>query len=245
MHTPRSTALVAFLLIAGTAAAGAQGRGRGHDQDKDKDKHEAGGRVEVVSPQEQQRRVEIERERTTHYRDDYNRQLAAIRAQNAELQNQQRLEALRTQQAYAAERAREGREIQIEREYNREPYVTAPHVYRYMIGGTPRETNQYGVDVLRRAVQYGYQQGYQAGMSDRRDHWRDDYRNAVAYRDANYGYRGAYVDQSDYNYYFREGFQRGYEDGYSQRYQYGQYTNGSASILSNVLNSILGLVPLR
>ena len=52
-----------------------------------------------------------------------------------------------------------------------------------------------------------------------------------AYQDANYGYNGYYVDQDDYNYYFREGFRRGYEDGYYSRYQYGSYSNGNYSML--------------
>ena len=33
----------------------------------------------------------------------------------------------------------------------------------------------------------------------------------MPYRDANYGYSGYYVDRSDYNHYFREGFRRGYQ----------------------------------
>ena len=44
-----------------------------------------------------------------------------------------------------------------------------------------------------------------------------DYRDSYAYRDANYGSSGYYLAQVDYNYYFREGFQRGYEDGFSSR----------------------------
>ena len=51
---------------------------------------------------------------------------------------------------------------------------------------------------------------------------RFDYRNNWAYRDANYGYTGMYVDQPQYNYYFRQGFQRGYEDGYYSRSQYAR-----------------------
>ena len=69
--------------------------------------------------------------------------------------------------------------------------------------------------------------------------------DSFAYQDANYGYRGYYVDQADYNYYFRQGFQRGYEDGFNNRYQYGVYLNGSYSVLGNVLSLILNLQSLQ
>jgi N-carbamoyl-L-amino-acid hydrolase len=54
-----------------------------------------------------------------------------------------------------------------------------------------------------------------------------------------------YVQQADYNYYFREGFNRGYRDGYDSRTQYGQYANGSRSILGSVLSQILNLQTMR
>jgi len=72
-----------------------------------------------------------------------------------------------------------------------------------------------------------------------------NYQNSLAYQDANYGYTGNYVNQSDYNYYFRQGFRRGYDDGYYNRSQYGSSSNGSQSILSSLLSSILGLTSLR
>ena len=90
----------------------------------------------------------------------------------------------------------------------------------------------------------GYQEGFRAGAADREDRWHADYQDSFAYQDANYGYNGYYVDQADYNYYFREGFQRGYEDGYNDRYQYGSYSNGSYSVLGNVLSLILSFQPL-
>ena len=71
------------------------------------------------------------------------------------------------------------------------------------------------------------------------------YQSSYAYQDANYGYGGYYVDQDDYNYYFREGFRRGYEDGYNMRYQYGHNSNGAYIILGVVLSHILALQSLR
>src|SRR5207237_6214224 len=101
--------------------------------------------------------------------------------------------------------------------------------------------NQYGADLLRRAVNDGYEEGFRAGSADRQDGWQFDPDNSDAYQDASYGYDGYYVDMGEYQYYFRQGFQRGYEDGYYGRYQYGDYSNGSYSILGNVLNLILDL----
>ena len=80
--------------------------------------------------------------------------------------------------------------------------------------------------------------GFLLGQADRQDGWgfnpQDD-----AYQDASFGYDSYYVDLSEYQYYFREGFRRGYEDGYYGRYQYGSYSNGGYSILGTILDSIL------
>jgi flagellar biosynthesis/type III secretory pathway protein FliH len=107
------------------------------------------------------------------------------------------------------------------------------------------ETNQYGANVLREAVNYGYQQGFRAGEADRQDRWRSNYQDSYPYQDANYGYGGYYIDRDDYNYYFRQGFRRGYEDGYNSRYQYGSYSNGKYTILVAILGSILDMESLR
>jgi len=130
-------------------------------------------------------------------------------------------------------------------DYQRDAYFYTVPSFRYQRGGSYFETNQYGADVLRQAVNYGYSEGFRAGQADREDHWRPSYQDSYAYQDANYGYNGYYVTQDDYNYYFREGFRRGYEDGYNTRYQYGRYSNGSYSVLGDILSQILGLQPLR
>jgi hypothetical protein len=114
--------------------------------------------------------------------------------------------------------------------------------YRYNRGGSYYYTNQYGAQMLRRAISDGYEQGFYSGQSDRQDGWRFDYNNAFGYQDASYGYDGYYVDTSEYQYYFREGFRRGYEDGYYSRYSYGRYSNGRYSILGNILSGILQVV---
>ena len=103
--------------------------------------------------------------------------------------------------------------------------------------------SDYAARLLRQAIQYGYREGIRAGRADEQDGWRFDFRNSFAYRDANYGYRGFYVRQSEYNYYFRQGFRRGYEDGFYGRRHYGRHSNGNDSILSSVLSLVLNLQP--
>jgi hypothetical protein len=129
--------------------------------------------------------------------------------------------------------------------YYNDPYFYTADDYRYYRGGSWYSINRYGADILRQAVNYGYQEGFYAGRADMEDGWRYDYRGAWVYRDANYGYRGFYVSQGEYNYYFREGFRRGYEDGYYQRYRYGRSYNGSDVILGTVLSGILNLQAYR
>lgn len=110
-------------------------------------------------------------------------------------------------------------------------------VYR---NGRYYETDNRGADLLRQAVNRGYQEGFRAGQYDRMNRRRGNYYGSSIYQSGNYGYQ-RYVDSSQYRYYFQQGFQRGYQDGYNSRYQYGTYRNGVANILGNVLAGILNL----
>jgi hypothetical protein len=74
---------------------------------------------------------------------------------------------------------------------------------------------------------------------------RQQRQQARAYQDANYGYTGMYIDEPQYNHYFRQGFPRGYDDGYYGRYRYGRSDNGTYQILANLLTQILSLRSLR
>jgi hypothetical protein len=130
-------------------------------------------------------------------------------------------------------------------DYDGDPFFFAVSIYRYNRGGRYYETNQYGADLLRQAVNTGYEEGFRAGEADRQDHWRFSYEDSYAYQDANFGYNGYYVDRDDYNFYFREGFRRGYEDGFNSRYQYGRYADGSYSMNDGVLTVVLGFQPVR
>ena len=127
--------------------------------------------------------------------------------------------------------------------YYNDPYYYTANNYRYQRDGRSYQTNVYGARLLKQAVNQGYAEGFRSGRADRMDRWKYDYWNAYAYQDANMGYKGYYVKQSEYNYYFRQGFQKGYRDGYYNRYQYGRYDedNNDYNIWSSVLSSILGL----
>jgi hypothetical protein len=152
----------------------------------------------------------------------------------------------RYQQQYVGNLNEQNMRLQNERhDYNNDPYFYTAANYRYSRGGRYYETNQYGANLLREAVNYGYEQGFMAGQADRQDRWRYGYQDSYAYQDANYGYGGYYVPQDEYNYYFRQGFQRGYEDGYYSRYRYGVHSSGKYSILGAILGSILDMQSLR
>ncbi len=267
MKKTGSIAIAALLLVVGSSAAvnGQQrddrnkhdDRGhdnRGHDKkDHDKKDHDnrghdnRGSRDGQISAQEQQQRIQIQEQRAAAYRAHLDGQTRLAQQQNAQLQQQRRMAQYRVQQQYLENLRQQQQYLRTQRDYRNDPYYSTGNTYRYNVGGVARQTNQYGADELRRAVNLGYQQGALAGQADRQDRGRADYRNSYAYRDANYGYNGNYVAQSDYNAYFREGFRRGYEDGYNTRTTYGNYNynNNTGSILGNVLNTILGLTKLQ
>jgi len=241
MQKMRLMSTAALLLAASSTAVFAQGRGRGRGRD---DHPDTPGRY--VSQQEQQRRIAEEQRRQSDYQRSLDAQVRAAQARTAQIQAQQRATAqLAAQQRYVQELQAQQARMRVQRDLSRDPYVSAVPTYRYRYNGATRETNQYGVDALRGAVNNGYSVGYQQGQADRSDGASSNYKRSFAYQDANYGYNGSYVSQSEYNYYFREGFRRGYSDGYASRSQYGTYSNGTGSILSNIVTGILGLTSIR
>jgi hypothetical protein len=193
----------------------------------------------------QRQRAQAEQKRSTQYRQRLDQQVRLSQQRAALMQQQRRINEYRAQQQYLAQLRAQQLRLQTAYNYSNDPYIRTAPSYRYAYSGYTRETNQYGADVLRQAVNYGYEEGVRFGQADRQDGLPADYRNSFAYQDANYGYSGYYVDQADYNYYFRQGFQRGYSDGYYSRSQYGTALNGSPSILATLLSSILGLTSLR
>jgi hypothetical protein len=196
---------------------------------------------------QRQKELIIQQQRRLSDYDARLRQRQIIADQRAKILRQQnRINQYRFQQEYLERLRQQQLAIQQARyyNYNNDPYFYSAPAYRYYNAGRYYEVNQYAADLLRQAVNYGYQEGFRAGQADRSDRWNFGYQNSYAYEDANFGYTGFYVDQSQYNYYFREGFRRGYEDGYYGRYHYGVYQNGTAAILGSVLNLILNFTDL-
>ena len=197
-------------------------------------------------PQERQRQLITEQQaRRVEYSRILDQQRARQQEWAAALQQQKRMTYYRYQQDYWARLRRQQLALQRNYNYNNDPYFYTGWSYRYNRGGSYYETNQYGANLLRAAINNGYREGYRAGQADRRDRFGGGFQNSYAYQDANLGYNGLYVSQDDYNYYFREGFNRGYQDGYNSRYQYGVYSNGNRSILGAVLSTILNLESIR
>jgi len=120
--------------------------------------------------------------------------------------------------------------------------------YRVNRDGRWYNTDHRGADLLRQAVNEGYRQGFAAGRADRNARRHGGWTNNNVYRSGTYGYQNS-VQQSQYQYYFRQGFQRGYQDGSNSRYQdgyngdyqYGTYNGGNLNILGSILNQILNI----
>jgi hypothetical protein len=206
-------------------------KGKAHEQQQQR-----------LSQQQQQERIRRQRELLAQYRERIAQQEVIAQRHAQALLEQERIAHHRFQQAYYERLRQQEAQLRDDRyDYNNDPfYYTAPS-YRYSRDGHDYETNQYGADALRQAVNNGYEAGLQAGRADKQDNWRFDYRQSFAYEDANYGYDGRYIQQDDYNHYFREGFQRGYDDGYNVRRQYGDSVHGADSLLGAVLTTILNL----
>ena len=114
--------------------------------------------------------------------------------------------------------------------------------YRINRGGSYYEVDQRGVNLLRQAINSGYQQGYNAGVRDRRYNRNSNYYyNDQTYRSGTYGYQ-SYVARDQYQYYFQQGFQRGYQDGINSSQQYGYRSNTGINVLGHVISSILQIV---
>ncbi len=127
-----------------------------------------------------------------------------------------------------------------QRQYERQQQRAYNQRYRVYSNGRYYETDDRGAELLRQAVNRGYQQGYRAGQADRGYRRNYNYYGSSMYRSGNYGY-DRYVDSSMYRHYFQQGFQRGYEDGYYSRNRYGYNNNGGLSILGSILSGILNI----
>ena len=182
------------------------------------------------------------------YRNNDYRQDRRISKQQERIEKQRaKLQRIRVQQQRQAELNRRNTQIYNGQVYNGNVYANTNR-YRVNRNGAYYTTDQRGADLLRHAVNAGYQQGFQVGRNDRSGRRRISYSNSNIYQSGTYGYQ-SYVTQSQYQYYFRQGFQRGYQDGsntryqndYNGQYQYGSNNNGVVSILGSILGSILNI----
>jgi len=171
----------------------------------------------------------------------HNQDRRAIKQQQKIAKQQAKLEQERLRAEQARLRAEQLRRQRYNQTYSsgygNNGYGTNNGRYRVMRGGSYYNTDSRGAELLRQAVNQGYQQGYTAGQNDRTYRRRSSYTTSTVYRSGTYGYQ-SYVDRSQYQYYFQQGFQKGYADGYNSRNQYG--SNGT-SILSSILGSILNI----
>jgi TolA-binding protein len=214
---------------------GTSGLASSQEQQRNARQHQRRGTQQWRQEQERQQQ-RIQQQRLNQY-SQQRRQHDRLAQQRGRLLQQQRRQAhLRFQQQYL-ERLRQD---QINLQNARSHEYSAPS-YRYSRGGRYYQTNQYGVDMLRQGVNHGYERGVRAGQADREDRARFSYKDSYAYQDASYGYNGYHVDLNEYRHYFREGFNRGYQDGYYDRSQYGRNSNGSFSLLGNILQQVFNV----
>jgi flagellar biosynthesis GTPase FlhF len=219
---------------------------RGQQQQQQDQGQQQKQQQRLSQQQQQQKLISQQQQRVVQYRQHLEQQQALAQQNAVLLQQQKRIAQYRFQEQYLDRVRQQQIHLRDDRfDYARDPYFYTAPIYRYNRGGSYYETNEYGAKTLRQAVNYGYEAGFRAGKADRDDRWGSNYKDSYAYRDANYGYSGYYVDRSDYNYYFRQGFRRGYEDGYNSRYQYGRFANGNYSILDTILSQILNFQALR
>ena len=112
--------------------------------------------------------------------------------------------------------------------------------YRVYRNGSYYQTDYRGAELLRQAVNAGYQQGYRQSQIDRQNRRNGGYYGSNIYRSGTYGYQ-SYVDRSQYQYYFQQGFQRGYQDGYNSQIRYGSRAGNTVNILGSILSTILNI----
>jgi flagellar biosynthesis/type III secretory pathway protein FliH len=143
-------------------------------------------------------------------------------------------------QWYGRDQRQQERIYKQQQKIQKQQQKMARQQYRIYRNGSYYNTDNRGAELLRQAVNRGYQQGVIAGRNDRSRRRSMGWNNSSMYRSGNYGYQ-SYVDSSQYRYYFQQGFERGYQDGYNSRYQYGSNNNGAFNILGNILSGILNI----
>ena len=247
------TALGLVTILGTSEMANAQGRGRGNDRNDQKsdEKRERDG----VRDREQDNKERIKAEQK-RIKEDQKRQAQWAKQNQQILADQRRQEERNRRVIHSGNDRSNGNGY-----YNGNANANTNRNNRYRVyrNGSYYNTDQRGAELLRQAVNAGYRQGFEAGRRDLDGRRRISYSNSNVYQSGTYGYQ-SYVTQSQYQYYFRQGFQRGYQDGannryrdqynnnsygqyndYEQQYQYGTRSNGVVSILGTILGQILNI----
>ena len=223
------------------------GRDNSRDNNGRDNDNRIGNRLPRPDQEREQRQWQDQQQRQANdYRRHLDGQNSVAQRFTQRLREQNRNEQYRSQQRYYDRLNNQRRHFDNNRhDYYRGSHIYSPIIYRYNRGGRYYYANRYQADLMRQAINYGYEEGYYAGRADRMDRWSYSFRDAYAYQDANYGYGGYYVDRGTYNYYFREGFRRGYDDGYYSRYRYGRNYNNGYSLNDSVFRLILNFSDWR
>jgi hypothetical protein len=131
------------------------------------------GAKQEEEKQAQQERIQQQEHRLVQYREHLTQQQHLAALQQEQLQQQHRTAQYQAQQQYVARVRQQQLRIESQGTYNygRDPYFYTAPTFQYARGGRYYQTNQYGVDLLRQAVNYGYAEGRRAGLADRQDRW--------------------------------------------------------------------------
>jgi hypothetical protein len=177
-----------------------------------------------------------------NYNDEYREWQRAQREAQQEYRDYQRSRSRGDYRDWQRAQRRAQQEYRDYRQASRRVYTNnnRNRGYRIYRNGRYYQTDYRGAELLRQAVNSGYQQGFRQGQLDARYGRRGNYYGNNIYRTGTYGYQ-SYVDRSQYQYYFQQGFQRGYQDGYNNQFRYGTRSNTGINILGSILNGILTL----
>jgi len=175
------------------------------------------------------------RQRQNQFRDQEAERQRFWRERERQLQQQRRLNQYRFQQRYW-ERLRQD-------QFRLESFTYydygAPD-YRYYRGGsTQRESVRCRPAETSR--QCGYEEGFNAGQAIARTDGSSIQRTATPIRMPVTGYDGYYVDVTEYQYYFREGFRRVMKTATTAVLNTEATRAASFAILGDILNLILDL----
>ena len=118
------------------------------------------GQQRRLSQDRQQQMIVLQQQRVVQYRQHLESERNSAAQYAAQMQQQNRLAEYRYQQQYLARMRQQQADLQRARNYNNDPYYSTAPTYRYTRDGNSYETNQYGANSLRQAVNNGYSQGF-------------------------------------------------------------------------------------